>query len=91
MESIDCKEFLTGFVDKEYVDMVDDKAFDYVEEYSSIGGSPHVCIGVGLSETDEVDWNLQEISDNLGVSRRAIYNARDSLDLIEYESRGMHL
>lgn len=91
MESGNCKEFLTEFVDEEYVSMVDDEAFEYVERYSSVGGSPRVCVGVGLFETDEVDWSLEEISGNLGVSRRAIYNARESLDLVEYESRGMHL
>lgn len=90
MESIDYRDFFSNFVDEQYVNMIDDEALDYAEEYSCQGGSPGVCVAVGLKETENIGMTLEEISEVLEVSRRAVYNARKDLDLDVMESRGRH-
>lgn len=91
MDSIDYREFFSNFVDEEYVNMVDEEAFDYVEEYSDLGGSPGVCVAVGLTETENLGMSLEEIAEEVEVSRKAVYNARKDLDLEIMESRGRNI
>lgn len=85
------KGFFGNFVEEEYINMVSDEALEYAWDYSEKGGSPRVCVALGLSETDNLGWNLEEIADELGTTRRSIYDSRESLDLVKYESRGRHI
>jgi len=88
---LDYREFFGNFVDEEYVNMVDEEALDLAWDYSEKGGSPKICIAVGLLESENIGWSLEVVADELDVTTRGIYNARDDLDLIEYEKRGKHL
>lgn len=90
-DELDYEELLSSFVDEEYVNMIDDSAMEYVEEYCDRGNSPYVCVAVGLSETENLGWNLKEIASELDVTRRAIYDAREELELVENNPRGRHV
>lgn len=78
---LDYEEFFTEFVDEEYVQDLDDEGLDAAIRYSERGGNPRVCVGVGLYESESYDKNLDTIAEDLDVSRRAMFNARDKLDL----------
>lgn len=91
MDSKELRGFFSNFVEDEYVDMLGDEALEYAWEYSEKGGSPRVCVALGLSETQNLGWDLEEIADELGTTRKSIYNSRESLDLVEYEKRGRHV
>lgn len=84
------REFFGNFVDEEYVDMIDDEALDYAWDYSEKGGSPKICVAVGLVESKNVGWDLEDVADEMDVTRRGVYNAREYLDLVEYDNRGRH-
>lgn len=88
---IDYGEILTEFVDEEYVNMIDEEGLEAAAEYSEIGGTASVCVAVGLTQSENVEWGTERIADELGVTRRGIYNARDELDLVEKETRGRHV
>ena len=85
------RDVFSEYVDEEYVEMIDEEALDYAWEYSERGGNPDVCVALGLSETDNLGMNLEEISEELDVSRRAVYDARDEFGLVENEARGRHV
>ena len=87
----DYREVFSNFVDNEYVNLLDDEGLEYSQELSELGRTPKICVAVGLSQTEDLDWNLDEIAEELEVSRRAIYNSREELDLIEEKSRGLHV
>lgn len=87
----DYREVFSTFVDEEYINLLDDEGLEYSQELSELGRTPKVCVAVGLSQTEDLDWNLEEIAEELEVSRRAIYNSREELDLIEQKSRGLHV
>lgn len=78
---LDYEEFFSEFVDEEYVDSLDDEGLDAAISYSERGGSPRVCMGVGLYESEGYNSNLDSIAEELDVSRRAMYNARRKLGL----------
>lgn len=84
------REILGQFVEKRYVDQLDETGLEAAEEYSQHGGSPAICVAVGLVETEENDYTLEEAASELEVSRRGVYNARRELDLVDNESRGKH-
>lgn len=76
---IDYRELFSEYVDEMYVVMLDDEGLELAAEYSDRGGSPETCVGVGIYES--TDWELEFISEELDVSRRAMYNARRKLGL----------
>mgnify|MGYP006287407629 CR=1 FL=1 len=78
---LDYEEFFTDFVDEAYVDSLDDKGLDIAISYSERGGNPRVCVGVGLYETESYDANLEDIAEDMDVSRRAMFDARERLGL----------
>jgi len=88
--NLDYRELFSSFVDREYVNMIDDEALETAEQYSELGGSPRTCVAVGLTESDNTGLNLEEIASELDVSRRAVYNARDELELVDMDVRGVH-
>jgi len=83
MEDMEYRNFFSNFVDDEYLELADDEALEYAWSYSETGGSPKTCVALGLSETENLGWSLDEIADEVGVSRKALYNARDELGLVE--------
>ena len=85
------RDVFSRYVEDEYVEMIDEKALDYAWDYSERGGNPGVCVALGLTETENLGMDLEEISDELDVSRRAVYNARDEFGLVENEPRGRHV
>jgi hypothetical protein len=87
----DYRDFFSNFVGEGYVETADDEALEYAWEYSEKGGSPKVCVGLALYETDNLGWGLEEIADELGITRRSIYDSREELDLVDYEVRGRHV
>lgn len=78
---LDYEEFFSEFVGEVYVDALDDEGLDTAISYSERGGNPRVCVGVGLYESESYDGNLETIAEELDVSRRAMFNAREKLDL----------
>jgi hypothetical protein len=88
---MDYRELLSNFVDEEYTSMIDESALEYSEELSEIGKSPKLCVAVGLSETDNLGWTEVEIADELDISRKAVYNARNEIGLVEEDARGRHV
>ncbi|QKQ98216.1 hypothetical protein GKQ38_01625 [Candidatus Nanohaloarchaea archaeon] len=78
---IDYEKLFSEYVSEVYVEELDEKGLEIAAEYSDRGGNPRVCVGVGLYETEEYDSNLDTIAEELDVSRRAIYGARQKLGL----------
>jgi len=91
MNTDDYRSVLSHFVDEDYVNMIDEDAFNYAINYCEEGGSPAVCVGLGLAETENLGWSFEKIASELDTSRRSIYNARKDLGLVEKDVRGMHV
>ena len=82
MDKEDYRDVLSHFVNEEYLDIIGDESWEYVGEYCDKGGSPEVCVGLGLSQTEKCEWSFEKIAKELDTSRRSIYNARKELGLV---------
>lgn len=91
MSDLDYRELFSNFVDEEYTSMIDESGLEYSEDLSEIGRSPKVCVAVGLTETENLGWTENEIAEELNISRKAIYNAREEIGLVEEETRGRYV
>jgi len=72
MDKDDYRSVLKHFVDENYVNLIDEDAFNYSIDYCEEGGSPAVCVGLGLSETEILGMTIEEIARELETSRRSI-------------------
>lgn len=91
MSDLDYRELFSNFVDEEYTSMIDESALEYSEELSESGKTPKICVAVGLTETENLGWTENEIAEELNISRKAIYNARSEIGLVEEEARGRYV
>lgn len=85
------RELLSNFVDEEYTNMIDESALEYSEELSESGKTPKLCVAVGLTETENLGWTENEIAEELDISRRAIYDAKSEIGLVEEDARGRYV
>lgn len=83
------EELVSTFVGEEYLEKIDSEYQHIAEEYMDIGGSASVAVGVAWYESSD-NVTFEEITEELDVSRRGMYNARSDLGLEISESRGVH-
>jgi hypothetical protein len=81
-EELDYEEFFSNLVDEEYLEEMDEDGWKYARKHSEDGGTPKACVALGLSETENLDWNYDEIASELDISRKALYNAREKYGLV---------
>lgn len=87
---VNYEEIVSTFVGEEYLDKVDPTYQHLAEKYMEQGGSARTAVGVAWYESsDEVTF--EEISEELEISRRGLYEARVKLGLETLEPRGIHV
>ncbi len=85
---LDYEEIFREFVDDRYVDVLEEEGLELAGRYSERGGSPAVCVALGLTVSG--GWDIDEINEEL-ATRRSIYNARKRLGLEVGKPRGRHV
>jgi len=83
------EELVSTFVGEEYLEKINTEYKHIAEEYMDRGGSAAIAVSVAWYESSD-DITFEEITEELDVSRRGMYNARSDLGLEVLESRGAH-
>lgn len=86
---IDYQEIISQKVDDEYLEKVDSEYMSLAEKYVEMNGTPKVAVGVAMYESGSFE-TLDDVAEELKVTRRGLYNAREKLGLEKEDPRGIH-